>query len=43
MEKVHHAHHDLDGNLLVDAVLVVEVDVVDAETLEAGLACCPHI
>jgi hypothetical protein len=43
MEKVHHAHRDLDGHLLVDAVLVVEVDVVDAEPLEASLARCPHI
>jgi hypothetical protein len=43
MEKVHRAHRDLDGHLLVDAVLVVEVDAVDAEPLEAGLAGCPYI
>ena len=43
MEKVHCTHRDLDRHLLVDAMLVVEVDAVDAEPLEAALARRPHI
>jgi len=35
-------HRDLDGHPLVDAVLVIEVDAVNAEPLEAALARCPH-
>lgn len=33
----------LDGDGGVDAVLVVEVDVVDAEAAEAGLAAGAHV
>jgi len=34
-------HRDLDGHLLVDAVLVVEVNAVHAEPLEAALTRMP--
>jgi len=37
------AHRDLDGHPLVDAVLVVEVDAVHAQSLEAALARRPHV
>ena len=43
MGKVHCTHRDLDRHLLVDAVLVVEVDAVDAEPLEAALARRVHV
>ncbi|TVU03549.1 hypothetical protein EJB05_50864, partial [Eragrostis curvula] len=36
-------HRDLDGHPFVDAVLVVEVDAVNAETLEAALACRAYV
>ena len=36
-------HRDLDGHPLVDAVLVVEVDAVYAEPLEAALARCAPV
>ena len=36
-------HRDLDGHPLVDAVLVVEVDAVYAEPLEAALARRAHV
>jgi hypothetical protein len=37
------AHHIFDGHRLVDAVLVVEVDVVGVETLQARFATRPHV
>jgi hypothetical protein len=36
-------HRDLDGHSLVDAVLVVQVDAVDAQPLEAALARRPDV
>ena len=36
-------HRDLDGHLLVDAVLVVEVDAVHAKALEAALTRRAHV
>ena len=39
----HRAHRLLDRHRVVDAVLVVEIDDVDFEPLEARLARLPHI
>jgi hypothetical protein len=33
---------DLDGDIIVNAVLVIEVDAVDAQPGEAGLTCRSH-
>jgi len=41
-KQIMETHRDLDGHPLVDAVLVIEVDAVNAEPLEAALARCPH-
>ena len=42
-ELRHRADRLLDRHAEVDAVLVVEVDVVDAEPLQRGLARLPHV
>jgi alcohol dehydrogenase class IV len=42
-ELGHRAHRLLDRHGLVDAVLVVEVDLVHAEALERGLARAAHV
>jgi hypothetical protein len=42
-ELLHRADGLLDRDRLVDAVLVVEVDVVDAEALQRGLAGLAHV
>lgn len=36
-------HRDLDGDSNVDSVLVVEIDAVDIEPLQAALAGRPHV
>ena len=38
-----YTHRDFNGYSGVDAVLVVEIDAVDAEPAEAGLARCPDV
>lgn len=43
MRKSNSTNSDLDGGILVNAVLVVEVDAVNAEPREAALACRPHV
>ena len=42
-ELGHRADGLLDRDVLVDAVLVVEVDVVDAEALQRGVAGLPDV
>src|ERR1700722_15302465 len=39
----HGAHRFLDGDLRIDAMLVVKINMVDAETFETGIAGCTHI
>ena len=39
----HGAHRFLDGDFRIDAVLVVQIDVIDAETLETGIAGLTHV
>src|SRR5262249_48641995 len=39
----HRADRLLDGRVHVDAMLVVEVDVVDAEALQGGVDCLAHV
>ena len=36
-------HRDLDGHLLIDTVLVVEVNAIDTESPEASLTRCPDV
>jgi hypothetical protein len=36
-------HRDLDGHLLIDTVLKVEVNAIDTESLEASLTRCPDV
>ena len=36
-------HRDLDGHIFVDAVLVVEINTVDTQPLEAALASRAHV
>ena len=36
-------HRDLDGHLLVDTVLEVEVNAIDTESPEASLTRCPDV
>ena len=42
-ELGHGADGLFDGDLGIDAVLVVEVDVIDAEALQAGVAGRAHV
>jgi hypothetical protein len=42
-EPGHRADRVLDRRLGIDAVLVVQIDVIDAEPLEARIACLPHV
>ena len=42
-EPLHRAHRVLDRRVGVDAVLVVEVDDLDAEALQARLAGLHHV
>lgn len=34
---------DFDGNSGIDAMLVIEIDAIDAKPLQAGLAGGPHV
>ncbi|KAG6540125.1 hypothetical protein Mapa_018580 [Marchantia paleacea] len=40
---LHLSHGDFDRDLGVHSVLVVQVDAVHAQSLEAGLACSSHV
>src|SRR5215207_4167300 len=42
-EVAHRTHRVLDGRVRVDPVLVVEVDHLDPEPLETGLAGLAHV
>src|SRR5262249_51342199 len=42
-ELRHRADRVLDRRLWIDAVLVIEIDHVDAEALQAALARLPHV